>query len=108
MPTRRFGDGSRTSRDLADLEALLGPDVLSRVRAALELGSLVGVSLSRDGGACSLALTYDGVTEREWFRDAAAAVMWLDDMLGLLEEARAEKPPPATRRGAVRGTQNGR
>lgn len=84
------------------MERLLCPDVLQRLRGALELGALVGLSLSRDGGALSCALTFDGATERDWFRDEGSLVMWLDDELGLLQAEAREKPPPANRRGAAR------
>lgn len=108
MSTRRFGDGSRASKAVADLDTLLGPDTLSRLRNGLELGALVGLSLSRDGGALSCALTVDGVTERDWFRHAGELLVWLDDMLGLIESGEVAEPLPATREGAVRGRQNGR
>lgn len=93
---------------MVDTELFFSEDVMSRVREALGIGALVGISCSRDGGALSIALTFSGNTERDWFRDPAAAVMWLDDMLGLLHEAAQENPPPASRGGAARGRQNGR
>lgn len=90
------------------LEDLVCEDTVSRLRAVLQMGALVGISTSRDGGALSIALTRDGITEREWFRDVGAAVIWLDEMTGLLEEFVSKLPPPATRYGAARGRQNGR
>lgn len=79
---------------------VLVPAVLARVHELVDLGALVSLSRSRDGGSCAVTVTWDGEWERKWFRDAADAQLALDEWAGLIEDlARSDGRPPAANQG---------
>lgn len=96
MSTRRFGNGGGGpgSAAVCSGEVFDGANV-ERILALVDMGALVSLSRSRDGGACGCTVTVDGKWERQWFRDAAQAALQLDEWLGLVEDAKAATPPPA-------------
>lgn len=69
--------------------------VLKRLLELVDLGALVSLSRSRDGGAVSITVTFDGTYEREWFRNEADAILKADEWIGLIEEEARETPPAA-------------
>lgn len=90
MAARRFGDGangSGTGAVLPARELVLGDDSRERLCALVDLGALVSLSRSRDGGAHLVVVTFDGVAERKWFRDPGDLVLQLDEWAGLIEDA---------------------
>lgn len=60
-----------------EVAAFFTPTVVDPVVALLELGCLVSLSTSRDGGAFSCTVTYNGQWKREWFRGEDALAEWL-------------------------------
>jgi hypothetical protein len=81
---------------------VIGAPGLARVGELVDMGALVSVSRSRDGGAVAITVTWDGEWERQWFRSEADAILQLDEwagMVGDLSNGR-ESAPPAARQGA--------
>jgi hypothetical protein len=75
--------------------AVLGATVVDRLHELVDLGCLVSVSRSRDGGSVAITVTSEGEWERAWFRDEAEAILKLDEWLGILGDERAASPPAA-------------
>lgn len=79
---------------------VLGATAVARIYELVDLGALVSLSRSRDGGSVALTVTWDGEWERKWFRDGADAQLALDEWAGLIEDlARRERPAPAANQG---------
>lgn len=74
---------------------VVGADAIARIRELVDLGCLVSLSRSRDGGSVAITVTSDGEWERAWFRSEVEAVMQLDEWLGVLGDERAAAPPAA-------------
>lgn len=98
MAGRRFGDGSRGAVAVVSAGDVLTGEVQARVLGLVDVGCLVSLSRSRDGGAVAITVTADGEWEREWFRSAADAVIKLDEWAGLLEDTRAGSPATSDQR----------
>lgn len=64
-----------------DVGALLDVSSVEYLAGLVELGVLVSISRSRDGGAMAVTVTYDGDYVREWFRDAEEVHEWLKEAL---------------------------
>jgi len=98
VATRRFGTGAGGSGSVVPSGDVLGGTTVARVCELVDLGCLVSVSRSRDGGSVALTVTSDGEWERTWVRNEAEAVVQLDEWLGVLSDERGgENPPAATR-----------
>lgn len=96
MSSRRFGDSNGGSGAAVSSSAVVGGSCAARLWELVDLGALVSVSRSRDGGSVAVTVTWDGEWERRWFRDAADCQIALDEWAGLIEDlARAGKQPPA-------------
>lgn len=95
MGSRRFGDGVTGRGAVVPASDILSSENIERVHQLVDLGALVSLSRSRDGGAVSVTVTYDGEYEREWFREPAAATLQLDEWLGMIEDVARESPPAA-------------
>lgn len=95
MVGRRFGDGGSGRSAAVPAGSVLGTEAVARCLGLVDLGALVSMSRSRDGGAVSVTVTYDGEYEREWFRNEADAILQLDEWLGMIEDAARESPPAA-------------
>lgn len=95
MAGRRFGEGSSSRASEVPANGVVDERNTERILQLVDFGALVSLSRSRDGGAVSVTVTFDGTYEREWFRDAGAAALQLDEWLGLIEEAARERPPAA-------------
>jgi len=87
---RRFGDGRAASVGVVLSSEVLDGDNIRRALELVDVGCLVSLSRSRDGGAIAVTVTSDGTWEREWFRSAAEAALKLDEWAGLIEDARRE------------------
>jgi hypothetical protein len=102
VATRRFGSGSAGGGAAVRFGDVLGSAPLKRVAELVDMGALVSLSRSRDGGAVAVTVTWDGEWERQWFRSEADAILQLDEwagMVGDLSNGR-ESVPPAARQGA--------
>lgn len=64
-----------------DVGALLDVSSVEYLSGLVELGVLVSLSRSRDGGAFAVTITYDGDYVREWFREAEELHDWLKEAL---------------------------
>ncbi len=68
-----------------------------------QLGALVSLSLTSDGGALLVSVTVDGVTGREYFRDPEVLIEWLTDSIqpiaAACEAARASRAARKRGRG---------
>lgn len=86
------GNGAGKAVDVAALlEGLGAQGVLELVEA----GALVSLGLTSDGGALGLTVTVDGRWRREYFRDPAEMVAWIDEALPAVQEARGADRPSA-------------
>ena len=103
MSSRRFGAGAGSPSAAVSAGEVLAESAVQRVLELVDMGALVSVSRSRDGGAVALTVTWDGEWEREWFRDAATAQMRLDEWAGLIEDlSREVSASPAANQDARR------
>lgn len=94
MAGRRWGDGVRGSSEPVSAGTVLDEANLGRVLELVDQGAMVSLSRSRDGGAVSVAVTFDGESEREWFREAGATALQLDEWAGVIEDYARNAPPP--------------
>jgi hypothetical protein len=92
---RRFGDGAGGRNAAVPAGDVFTPGCVERALGIVDLGALVSLSRSRDGGALSITITFDGEYEREWFRSEADAILQLDEWAGMIEDAAREAPPAA-------------
>jgi len=92
---RRFGSGIGGGGAVVPPGDVLGATAVARVLELVEVGCLVSVSRSRDGGSVAITVTSDGAWERAWFRAEAEAVMQLDEWLGVIGDERDSAPPAA-------------
>lgn len=69
---------STSSGTTLDLAAFLDSGFIERVGRILELGVLVSLGLTRDGGALGVAVFDNGRRRREYFRTSVEATDWLD------------------------------
>jgi hypothetical protein len=95
---RKFGTGSGGRGAVVPTGAVLGDTAVARLRELCDLGCLVSVSRSRDGGSVAITVTSDGEWERAWFRDEAEAILQLDEWLGVIGDSPPAAPAPATQR----------
>lgn len=95
MAGRRFGTGAGASGAQVPTGDVLGGSATGRVFELVDMGCLVSVSRSRDGGSVAITVTSDGEWERVWCRTEAEAVIQLDEWLGVLGDERAAAPPAA-------------
>ena len=104
MARRTFGAGRPGRSATVSCSEVLPAAVVARVYELVDLGALVSLSRSRDGGALAVTVTWDGEWEREWFRDAGAAQLQLDEWAGVIEDAArdAGNPPAASQRARKR------
>jgi len=85
----------------ADVGALLdGQGVLDALVEIVELGALVSVGVTSDGGAMGVTVTFDERRKREYFRDVEDLQTWLSEArpaVRLAAERRAASPAPRSR-----------
>lgn len=95
MAQRRFGTGSGGTGAVVPSAQVVGGAAVPRLLELVDLGCLVSLSRSRDGGSVAATVTSEGEWERAWFRDEAELVLKLDEWLGILTDERASSPPAA-------------
>lgn len=101
-----FGNGD-AARPL-DVAAFLDSGITQRVAQLVSMGCLVGIGSSRDGGALSISVLYNGESTREWFRDTETAELFLEhsrqcvEVAGGIERRADPEPRPVARRGRSR------
>lgn len=71
-----FWDGSAKSAYL-DIPAFFDSSLTDGICRVLEMGVLVSLGLTRDGGALGIAVFDDGRRRREYFRTSQDASDWL-------------------------------
>jgi hypothetical protein len=88
-----------------DVQAFMDSGCPQLIATILDLGCLVSLGTTRDGGAVSITITHDGAYSRSYFRASEDAVEWLERATGVLRargltERRGEAPsvPLARRR----------
>lgn len=95
-----FGNGSVGS--VVDVVAFMDSKISTYIAELVSMGCLVSIGGSRDGGAISLNVLYEGDSTRQWFRTDDAAIEWLADVRAQLVAAgatpRATPAPPVQRR----------
>lgn len=84
--------------DLVPMKALL--DVV-------ELGALVSLGTTSDGGALGVTITVDGRWRREYFRESEGLLTWLAEAIPAVEAARSTADRPSTVRGQRTSRQRG-
>lgn len=101
MASRRFGDSNGGSGAVVASGDVLGEGPMKRVFELVDLGALVSLSRSRDGGSVAITVTWDGEWERKWFRDLPDAQIALDEWCGLIEDLAGDprRTPPAANQG---------
>lgn len=86
-----FDEGG--SGHTADVQLLLdGHGVSDAITEIVQLGALVSLGMTSDGGAMGLTVTVDGRWRREYFRDPEELQSWLAEALPAVRiaaEARA-------------------
>lgn len=93
-----------------DVEAFLDSITTPAIARIVDLGCLVSIGTTRDGGALSLSITHDGDYDREYFRTVDDALEWLraaEVVLrgrGLTSKSKAAPvdQKPVRRRSAIR------
>lgn len=87
------GSGGR-----ADVAEMLDGLPAQALREIVELGALVSLGLTSDGGALGVTVTVDGRWRREYFRDQPTLLAWLGEAQLAVESAkRPDRPSPASR-----------
>ena len=77
---------------LVDVGQLLDATTMELVQELVEMGALVSIGTSRDGGALSVHVRAGDVKNREWFRDDETLHDWLKDGVQAVRESIASGP----------------
>jgi hypothetical protein len=99
-----LGNGANGSR--IEVSALLDSPLAQRIGTVVDLGCLVSVGTTRDRGALSITITYEGEWDREYFRSVDDAIAWLESAHAILS-ARGlggSSQPPTTTQKPRRGS----
>jgi len=97
------GAGSGGEVDVAAMLDSAAPELLWQV---VELGALLSLGRTTDGGALGVTVTVDGRWRREYFRDSEALTLWLTEAIPAVRlacEARAASAVSRTRQRRSRG-----
>lgn len=87
------GAGSGQAVDVAEL---LDGVPMQGVRELVELGALVSIGLTSDGGAVGITVTLDGKYRREYFRKQVEVLAWLGEAVPAIEALTGgRRPSPA-------------
>lgn len=93
--------GKRNRGGHLDVRAFFDSGVLEGITRIIDLGCMVSLGSTRDRGAIGVTVTQDGEWEKEYFRNAADAIEWLEgtiSVLGASNGASVEVVPPARQR----------
>lgn len=102
-----FWSGSANPARL-DVRAFLDSSVTDHLAALLDLGVLLSLGLTRDGGAVGIAVFDDGRRRREYFRHPEEATDWLGmavktlSATGLGDPADSPRSPQKPTRGGYK------
>lgn len=104
MPRDLLGDDSRNGP--IDIAGFLDSDIPKQIAALVEMGVLVSIGSTRDGGAISLAIIHDGASSREYFRQSDEGLDWLRRATDTLRARGVgrDRDPSRSQQGAVRGS----
>lgn len=91
------GNGSGTSADVAGMLDGLGAQ---GIRELVELGALVSLGTTSDGGALGVTVTVDGRWRREYFRQADEMLAWIAAAIPAVDAATTSRRPAAPANGA--------
>lgn len=92
------GNGARV-----DVTELLGDQVAAKALCELvELGPLVSLGVTRDGGALGVTVTVDGEWRRDYFRNRDELLAWIAEAIPGVEEAMGDARPSAAPRKRAR------
>lgn len=92
--------GSGKAVDVAQVLDGLGVEALWEV---VQLGALVSLGTTSDGGALGVTITVDGRWRREYFRSADELVEWLAEAVPAVRAALENPPASSERRTRSRG-----
>jgi hypothetical protein len=79
-------DGGGSGRSV-DVAALFDGPALEAFQEVVQVGALLGLGTTSDGGALGVTITVDGRWRREYFRDSEELVMWLAEALPAVRSA---------------------
>ena len=86
-----------------DVTELIGDTVVAKALAELiQLGPLVSMGTTRDGGTLSVTVTVDGEYRRDYFRNRDELLTWLAEAVPGVEEIMGSSRPSAAS-GNARG-----
>ncbi len=90
-------------RNAVDVAKMLDSQAQELLWEIAQLGALVSLSLTSDGGALLVSVTVDGETGREYFRDPEELIVWLTESIPAIgaacEQARASRADRKRTRG---------
>jgi hypothetical protein len=85
-----------------DVTALLDVPAAKAIAELCQLGALVSLGTTRDGGALGVTVTVDGEWRREYFRNADELMAWLAEAVPGVEAMMDSPRPSAAPRGRSR------
>ncbi len=97
------GGGSGSPVDVA---ALFDGPAMEAVLDVVQLGALVGLGTTSDGGALGVTITVDGRWRREYFRGAEDLVAWMSEALPAVRHALASPSASSAPRKRTRGSRS--
>jgi hypothetical protein len=77
------------------------PDMITEM---VGQGALVSLGLTSDGGALGLTVTVDGAWRREYFREGADLVLWLEEAMAPVADACRARSASSVGRTRTRST----
>lgn len=100
-----FDDGGSSGQPV-DVQKVLDSDGGVAIGAIVQLGALVSLSTTRDGGALGVTVTVDGRYRRQYFRNGEDLTDWMAEALPAVRqamEAQAASSERGTRQRRSRG-----
>lgn len=85
-----------------DVVELLTPDAAKGLGSIVQMGALVSLGTTSDGGALGITVTIDGEYRREYVRNEAELGVWLAEAIPGIEDILAGPRPSAASRGRTR------
>lgn len=89
MASFKIGKGG-TPVKVADV---LSASVMELIAEIITIGAMVSLGTSKDGGALSATVTWNGEWDREWFRLEEELVEWLREAVVIVGELASEPSP---------------
>ena len=82
----------------ADVAGILDGQPAQGLRELVELGALVSMGTTSDGGALGVTVTVDGRWRREYFRSSDELLTWIGEAIPAVEAAKGAKSPSGAQR----------